>query len=157
MLEEAFLPAVTWLAKPYQIGRHCGSWRIISVNTGGLKYLPGIDAEHNSGNFRFWHIADQRHWRKAMEDRWEEVKILSCKKYAKSITVGNHSILALSEVHQPGVARSCIRRGYGFRDRSDHQTKHKISSHYEERYLFALCKFKGLASFSRWLSQSYWL
>lgn len=58
MLEEAFLPAVTWLAKPYQIGRHCGSWKIISVNTGGLKYLPGIDAEHNSGNFRFWHKAD---------------------------------------------------------------------------------------------------
>lgn len=108
-----------------------------------------------SRNVRFWHIADQRHWRKAMEDRWEEVKILSCKKYAKSITVGNHSILALSEVHQPVVARSCIRRGYGFRDRSDHQTKHKISSHYEERYLFALCKFKGLASFSRWLSQHY--
>lgn len=26
-------------------------------------------------------------------------------KYAKSITVGNHSILALSEVHQPVVAR----------------------------------------------------
>lgn len=50
-----------------------------------------------------WHIADQRHWRKAMEDRWEEVKILSCKKYAKSITAGNNSILALSEVHQPAA------------------------------------------------------
>ena len=60
-----------------------------------------------------WHIADQRHWRKAMEDRWEEVKILSCKKYAKSITVGNHSILALSKVHQPAAARSCIRRVCG--------------------------------------------
>nr|DAR51864.1 MAG TPA: hypothetical protein [Caudoviricetes sp.] len=65
-------------------------------------------------NVYFWHIADQRHWRKAMEDRWEEVKILSCKKYAKSITVGNHSILALSEVHQPAAARSCIRRACGF-------------------------------------------
>lgn len=28
----------------------------------------------------------------------------------KSITAGNHSILALSKVRQPAVARSCIRR-----------------------------------------------
>ncbi|EFI3657786.1 hypothetical protein GY517_004955 [Escherichia coli] len=29
------------------------------------------------------------------------MEILSCKKYIKSITAGNHSILALSKVHQP--------------------------------------------------------
>ena len=45
-----------------------------------------------------------------MEDRWEEMQILSYKKYVKSITAGNHSILALSEVRQPAAARSCIRR-----------------------------------------------
>lgn len=71
-----------------------------------------------------------------MENRWEEALILSYKKYVKSITAVNHSILALSEVHQPAAARSCIRRGYGFRDRPVHQTKQQISSHYEEKYLF---------------------
>ncbi len=31
-------------------------------------------------------------------------------KYVKSITAVNHSILALSEAHQPAAAPSCIRR-----------------------------------------------
>ncbi len=34
-------------------------------------------------------------------------------KHVKSVTAGNHSILALSKVHQPTAARSCIRRGCG--------------------------------------------
>jgi len=49
-----------------------------------------------------------------MGGRWEEALILSYKKYVKSITAVNHSILALSEVHQPAAARSCIRRVCGF-------------------------------------------
>lgn len=34
-------------------------------------------------------------------------------KYVKSITAVNHSILALSEVHQPAAARYCIQRVCG--------------------------------------------
>ncbi|UNA07126.1 hypothetical protein CPT_lambdaimm434_027 [Escherichia phage Lambda imm434] len=41
------------------------------------------------------------------------VQILSCKKYVKSVATGNHSTPALSEVHQPAAARSCIRRVCG--------------------------------------------
>ncbi len=52
--------------------------------------------------------------RKAMEGRWEEVRILSCKKYVKSITPRNHSIPALSKVHQLAAARFCIQRVCGF-------------------------------------------
>nr|DAZ52916.1 MAG TPA: hypothetical protein [Caudoviricetes sp.] len=49
-----------------------------------------------------------------MEGRcWEEVQILSCKKYVKSIIAGNNSIHALSKVHQPAAARSCIQRVCG--------------------------------------------
>lgn len=48
-----------------------------------------------------------------MGGRWEEALILSYKKYVKSITAVNHSILALSEVHQPAAARflhtTCLR------------------------------------------------
>ncbi len=40
-----------------------------------------------------------------MEERSEEALILSYKKYVKSITAVNHSILALSKVHQPTAAR----------------------------------------------------
>ncbi|PBO98722.1 hypothetical protein CI711_01380 [Shigella boydii] len=34
----------------------------------------------------------------------------STENIVKSVTVGNHSILALSEVHQPVVARTSVRR-----------------------------------------------
>lgn len=38
-----------------------------------------------------------------MEDRWEKVQILPYKKYVKTVTAGNHSILALSKVNQPAA------------------------------------------------------
>ncbi|HFE4568277.1 TPA: hypothetical protein ACF29C_004513, partial [Escherichia coli] len=38
----------------------------------------------------------------------------STENIVKSATAGNHSILALSKVHQPTAARSCIRRAAVF-------------------------------------------